>query len=78
MAALSALLVVALHLYAGVLSKGHPVLRPVGEPTIYLFFGWTVSVASCIPILILTRGRSRAAMVALAITLTSAALVFAV
>ena len=35
---------------------------PIGEPTIYLFFGWTLSVASCIPILILTRGRSRAAM----------------
>jgi hypothetical protein len=77
LAALSGLLVVALHLYAGVLSKGHPVWRPIGEPILFIFFGWIVSVASCVPALIVTRGRSRAAIVALAITAASAALLFA-
>ena len=75
LAALSGVVVIVLHIYAGVLSMGHPVLRPIGEPTMLLFVGWIVSVALCTPVLVLTRGRSRAAIVALAITVLSALLV---
>jgi hypothetical protein len=78
LAALGGLLVVGLHLYAGTRAGGRSVLRPVGELTIYVLFGWILSFALCVPALILTRGRSPAAIGALAITLMSAALVFSV
>jgi hypothetical protein len=77
LAGLSGLLVVVLHVYVGILSEGHPVLRPIGEPTIYAYFGWVLTVALCVPILVLTRGRSLASVIALAITVTSAVLVLA-
>ncbi len=78
LAALGGVLVVGLHLYAGVRAGGRSVLRPVGEATIYVLFGWILSFGLCVPALILTRGRSRAAIGALAVTLLSAALVFSV
>lgn len=78
LAALSGLLVVVLHVYAGVRSRGHLVWRPVGEPTIFVLVGWMVSIALCVPVLIMTRGRSPAAIGALAVTLASAVLVLVV
>jgi hypothetical protein len=76
LAALGGTLVVALHLYAGIVGGGRSVLRPVGEVTIFVLFGWILSLGLCAPALILTRGRSPAAIGALAVTLMSAALVF--
>jgi hypothetical protein len=78
LAVLGGVLVVALHLYAGISDSGRPVLRPVGEATIFVLFGWILSIILCAPALILTRGRSRTAIGALAVTLTSAALLFSV
>ena len=78
LAALGGVVVVALHLYAGILDSGRPVLRPVGEETIFLLFGWILSLILCVPALILTRGRSRVAIGVLAVTLTSAGLLFSV
>jgi hypothetical protein len=78
LAALGGMLVVALHLYAGILSGGRSVLRPVGERTIFVLCGWILSLILSAPALILTRGRSRAALGALVITLMSVALVFSV
>jgi len=75
-AGLSGLLVVALHLLAGADST-RPIWRPAGEPTMAIFVGWMICVALCIPALILTRGRSRAALGALAMVVISAVLVFA-
>jgi O-antigen ligase len=75
-AGLSGLLVVALHLLAGADSKPRPIWRPAGEPTMAVFVGWMICVVLCIPALILTRGRSRAALGALATIVISAALVF--
>lgn len=75
-AGLSGLLVVALHLLAGADSKPRPIWRPAGEPTMAVFVGWMICVVLCIPALILTRGRSRAALGALAAVVISAALVF--
>ena len=76
-AGLSGLLVVVLHLMAGRNSGTRPIWRPAGEPTMAIFVGWMICVVLCIPALILTRGRSRAAIGALAVTVTSAVLVFA-
>ena len=75
-AGLSGLLVVALHLLAGADSKPRPIWRPAGEPTMAIFVGWMICVALCIPALVLTRGRSRAALGALAVVVISAVLVF--
>jgi len=75
-AGLSGLFVVALHLLAGADSSTRPVWRPAGEPTMAVFVGWMICIALCIPALVLTRGRSRAALGALAIVVISAALVF--
>jgi O-antigen ligase len=75
-AGLSGLLVVALHLLAGADSSTRPIWRPAGEPTMAVFVGWMICVVLCIPALILTRGRSRAALGALAAVVISAALVF--
>jgi len=75
-AGLSGLLVVVLHLAAGADSKPRPIWRPAGEPTMAIFVGWMICVALCIPALVLTRGRSRAALGALAVIVISAALVF--
>jgi hypothetical protein len=41
-----------------------------------IFIGWMICVALCIPALVLTRGRSRAALGALAVIVISAVLVF--
>jgi hypothetical protein len=41
-----------------------------------VFVAWMICVPLCIPALILTRGRSRAALGALAMIVISAALVF--
>jgi O-antigen ligase len=76
-AGLSGLLVVVLHLLAGRNSGTRPIWRPAGEPTMAVFVGWMICVALCIPALILTRGRSRAALGALAVIVISAVLVFA-
>ena len=76
-AGLGGLLVVALHLAAGRNSGTRPIWRPAGEPTMAVFVGWMICVALCIPALIVTRGRSRAALGALAVTVISAVLVFA-
>lgn len=75
-AGLSGLLVVALHLAAGRNGGTRPVWRPAGESTMAVFVAWMICVALCIPALILTRGRSRAALGALAVTIISAVLVF--
>ena len=75
-AGLSGLLVVVLHLAAGADSKPRPIWRPAGEPTMAIFIGWMICVALCIPALVLTRGRSRAALGALAVIVISAVLVF--
>jgi len=72
----SGLLVVVLHLAAGADSKPRPIWRPAGEPTMAIFIGWMICVALCIPALVLTRGRSRAALGALAVIVISAVLVF--
>jgi hypothetical protein len=78
LAALGGVLVVALHLYVGISAGGSSVLRPVGEATIFVLFGWILSLCLSASALILTRGRSRAAYGAIAVTLLSAALVFSV
>ena len=72
----SGLLVVVLHLAAGRNGGTRPIWRPAGEPTMAVFVAWMICVVLCIPALILTRGRSRAALGALAVTVLSALLVF--
>jgi hypothetical protein len=76
LATVGGVIVVALHIYAGVLEKGHPLLRPIGEPNIYVFFGWIFGIGLSVPALVLTRGRSFVALVVVAVTLTSVALLF--
>jgi len=44
--------------------------------TMAVFVAWMICVVLCLPALILTRGRSRAALGALAVTVLSAVLVF--
>ena len=77
LAALGGVLVATVHLYAGIVSGSRSILRPVGETTIFVLFAWFVSLILCATALILTRGRSRAAVGALAVTLMSVVLVFA-
>ena len=76
-AVLGGALVVALHLAAGRNGGTRPIWRPAGEPTMAVFVGWMICIVLCIPALILTRGRSRAALGALAVIVISAVLVFA-
>jgi O-antigen ligase len=76
LAAVGGVLVVGLHADAGVLENGHPLLRPIGEPNIYVFFGWFLGLGLSVPALVMTRGRSRIALLVVAVTLTSAALLF--
>lgn len=75
-AGLSGLLVAAIHLLAGRNGGTRPIWRPAGESTMAIFVAWMICVALCIPALILTRGRSRAALGALAVMVISVALVF--
>lgn len=75
-AGLSGLLVIVLHLAAGRNGSTRPIWRPAGEPTMAIFVGWMICVVLCIPALILARGRSGAALGALAVVVVSAVLVF--
>jgi hypothetical protein len=64
-------IVVAAHYYAGVTDVGHAVWRPVGHGTVLVMYAWLVAIFLSAVALISARGKSLAAGVTIAVTITS-------
>jgi hypothetical protein len=77
-AALGGFLVIGVHFAVGLLDSGRLRLRPVGEASGFLVPAWILCALLCLPALIISRGRSRIALVALGVTMLSFALALTV